>query len=368
MAARADRAARVVAGRHPGHRVHRVPGRPDRRARAGDGLLRGAGRAAGRDRAADRLHHRARALLGPQGGGPGRLRPGQPQAGRRQPGHVRDAPGGAGQGPRRRRRSRAPPGRRRGQRRHYRDHGRGPAGRDRPAGPAVRDVGAHRRGHGRFGPAAAGDALAGRRRRRRGLAELEPAQVAGDPGGLLAALRGGPGRADPGHVDQPVLPAVRGRRRGDPVQGLGHSARPPVPRAQAVVPAAAGRGRGHPGPAAPRPGQRPLARRAGRGGPRLAGPRPGRPADRRAQARTRRAQARTRGAERAHARVGGRGQHLGRGPGHAVAAGRRVVGPGLDRGREHRTVRRRAALAPSAARGRSRRGRARRAFSRACAG
>ena len=209
------------------------------------------------------------------------------------PVNVRDAPGGAGQGPRRRRRSRAPPGRRRGQRRHHRDHGRGPAGRDRPAGPAVRDVGARRRGHGRLGPAAAGDALAGRRRRRRGLAELEPAQVAGHPGGLLAALRGGPGRPDPGHVDQPVLPAVRGRRRGDPVQGLGHPARPPVPRAQAVVPPAAGRGRGHPGPAAPGPGQRPLARRAGRGGPRLAGPRPGRPADRRAQARTRRAQART---------------------------------------------------------------------------
>ena len=289
MAARADRAAAVVAGRHPGHRVHRVPGRPARGARARDGLLRGTRRAAGRERAADRLHHRARALLDREGGRAGRLRPGQPQAGRRRPGHVRHAPGRAGQGPRRRHRSRAPAGRRGGQRRHHRDHGRGPAGPDRPGGPALRDVGARRRGHGGLGAAAAGNALAGRRRRRRGLAVLEPAQVDGDRAGLLAAVRRRPRPPDPGHVDEPVLPPVLRRRRGDPVQGLGHPARPPVPRAQAVVPPAAGRGRGHPGPAAPGPGQRPLARRAGRSGPRLAGPGPGRPADGRAQARAARA-------------------------------------------------------------------------------
>ena len=68
----------VVEGRHPGHRVQRVPGRPAGRARARDGLLRGPRRAAGRERAADRLHHRARALLDPEGRGPGRLRAGQP--------------------------------------------------------------------------------------------------------------------------------------------------------------------------------------------------------------------------------------------------------------------------------------------------
>ena len=110
------------------------------------------------------------------------------------------------------------------------------------------------------------------------------------------------------------------------------------------------RGRGHPGPAAPGPGQRPLACRAGRSGSRLAGPGPGRPADRRAQARAGRAGRRR--AERAHARVGGLGQRLGRGAGHPVAAGRRVVGAGLDRGGEDRTVRRRGALAPAAAGGR----------------
>ena len=57
-------------------------------------------------------------------------------------------------------------------------------------------------------------------------------------------------------------------------------------------------------------------------------------------------------AEQAHPRLGGLGQRLGRGAGHPVAAGRRVVGAGLDRGGEDRTVRRRGALAPAAAGGR----------------
>ena len=72
-------AARVVEGRHPGHRLHLLPRRPARGARARDGLLRGTRRAAGRGRAADGLHHRARALLDPEGRGPGRLRAGQPR-------------------------------------------------------------------------------------------------------------------------------------------------------------------------------------------------------------------------------------------------------------------------------------------------
>jgi hypothetical protein len=101
--------------------------------------------------------------------------------------------------------------------------------------------------------------------------------------------------------------------------------------------------------------QRPLARRAGLSDARLAGPGPGQPADRRAQARTSRPRlghrccAGRRRAERAHARLGGLGQPLRRGPGDAVAAGRHLVGPGLDRSRTHRTPRRRGTMAPAPA-------------------
>jgi aromatic-L-amino-acid/L-tryptophan decarboxylase len=66
-------------------------------------------------------------------------------------------------------------GRRRRQRGYHRYHGRGPARADHPAGPPVRDVGARRRGDGRLGAAAAGDALDDRRRGRRRLAGLESA-------------------------------------------------------------------------------------------------------------------------------------------------------------------------------------------------
>ena len=66
-------------------------------------------------------------------------------------------------------------GRRRRQRGYHRHHGRGPARADHPAGPPVRDVGARRRGDGRLGAAAAGDALDDRRRGRRRLAGLESA-------------------------------------------------------------------------------------------------------------------------------------------------------------------------------------------------
>ena len=51
--------------------------------------------------------------------------------------------------------------------------------------------------------AAPGDALADRRRGRRGLAGLEPAQVAGHGAGLLAALRGRSGSPDPGMSTNP---------------------------------------------------------------------------------------------------------------------------------------------------------------------
>jgi aromatic-L-amino-acid decarboxylase len=54
-------------------------------------------------------------------------------------------------------------------------------------------------------------------------------------------------------------------------------------------------------------------------------------------------------AERAHARLGGLDQRLGRGPGHPVPAGRHLVGPGLDRRRAHRTPRRRGPVAPAPA-------------------
>ena len=46
------------------------------------------------------------------------------------------------------------------------------------------------------------------------------------------------------------------------------------------------------------------------------------------------------------------GQRLGRGPGHALPAGRHLVGPGLDRSRVHRTPGRRGAVEPAEAGGR----------------
>ena len=142
----------------------------------------------------------------------------------------------------------------------------------------------------------------GRRRGRR-LARRQPAQVAGRGVRLLAVLR--PRRRAPRarDVDQPELPAVGRRRPGEEPSRLGHPARPPLPRAEAVVPD-------------PRAGRRRACRRGcaatwrTRGGsptqvraaPRLARARAGAAADAVRPARAGRA--RRRGARSAHAGAG----------------------------------------------------------------
>ena len=86
---------------------------------------------------------------------------------------------------------------------------------------------------------------------------------------------------------------------------------------------------------------------------RLARARPGQPADRRAEARAPRRRLRhrrcagRRRAERAHPGLGRLGQRVRRRPGHAVPAGRHMVGAGLGRRRAHRAARRRGAVAPA---------------------
>ena len=72
-------------------------------------------------------------------------------------------------------------------------------------------------------------------RRRRRLAGGESAQVARRVDGLLHLLRARSAVPGARHVHQPELPADRGRWPGEELSRLGHSARPPHARAQAVV-------------------------------------------------------------------------------------------------------------------------------------
>ena len=92
---------------------------------------------------------------------------------------------------------------------------------------------------------------------------LNAAQVARRRLRLLALLRADARAPGPRDVHQPQLPAVVGRRAGEELPRLGHPARAPLPRAEALVPdPRAGRRRAA-GAAPPRPRERPLAGRPG---------------------------------------------------------------------------------------------------------
>ena len=95
--------------------------------------------------------------------------------------------------------------------------------------------------------------------KRRRFAGRQPAQVARRSLRLHRLLR--PRRRAPGarDVDQPELPAVVSRRPGEELSRLGHSARPPLSRAEAVVPDSRTGRRAAAGAVAPRSRQRAVA-------------------------------------------------------------------------------------------------------------
>ena len=147
------------------------------------------------------------------------------------------------------------------------DDGRRPAGRARPDLPEVRRLAARRRRlrrRQRRRPRAA--RAAGRRRVGRQLHHRR-AQVAAHRLRRDAVLGRRPRRPDRRPVDPPGVPAQRRhrRRRGRRLPRLADPARPPVPRAEAVVrpPLVRRRGpaRAHPRPRRARPGAGRLGRR-----------------------------------------------------------------------------------------------------------
>ena len=131
-----------------------------------------------------------------------------------------------------------------------------PVAEDRGDLPPPRDLaprGRRLRGLGRDRPGAARPIRglgAGRQHR------AEPAQVAADQLRLHRLLRARPGRAALGVQSHAGIPPDRPRRAGGELSGLGHPARPAVPRAQAVVRDPQLRCRGA-------PGDHPSTRRAG---------------------------------------------------------------------------------------------------------
>ena len=207
----------------------------------------------------DGLHHSARAFVGSEGSCPGRVRAGQPEVHRRRPGHLRHAPRGARRGP----------GGRRG----------------RCLRPAAVVASVGTTGTTAVDPLAQIVPLA----RRHGAWLHVDAAMAGsalmlpEMRWLVDGVEGADSLAwnphkwlgtvldcsllyvaDPDHLIRVMSTSPSYLRSAvdgevDPVQGLGHPARPPVPRAQAVVPPPAGRGRRHPGPAPAGSRQRPLA-------------------------------------------------------------------------------------------------------------
>ena len=220
------------------------------------------GGTAGRGAPARRLRLGARAQLGGQGRAAGGVRTRQrpPRSVRRAERHARRRTRAAHRGRRARREDPV---------RHRRDDGNDdgdgvrPHRRDRRRREAVRRVAARRRRDGRLGDDPARMPLDVGRRRGRRLARDEPAQMARRRDRLLALLRARSRAPRPRDVDQSELPAVVGRRLGEELPRLGTAARPPVPRAQALVPHP---GAGHhrpPGAHPARPGERPLVRVAG---------------------------------------------------------------------------------------------------------
>ena len=153
--------------------------------------------------------------------------------GRRQ---LRHARGRARHGHRDGSRGRARALRHRRDLRHHRDHGLRPASprsrRSRAREELWLHVDAAMAGIG-DDPARVPRPLGWRRRRR--LAGREPAQVARRLDGLLHVLRARPAVPRARHVDQPELPADRGRRAGEELPRLGLAARAPHARAQVVV-------------------------------------------------------------------------------------------------------------------------------------
>ena len=148
--------------------------------------------------------------------------------------------------------------------RHDHDDGHRPGRSDRRGRAAPWPLAPRRRRDGglRDDPARMPLDLGGDRGRR--LARGQRAQMARRAVRLLALLRARPRASRAGDVDQPELPAIVGRRPGQELPRLGHPARPPFPRAEALVPdPRTGRQRPAEAPA-PRPGQCALARRHSR--------------------------------------------------------------------------------------------------------
>ena len=144
--------------------------------------------------------------------------------------------------------------------RHHRNHGHRSRARDRRRGAGARALAARGRRHGRVGDDRARTALV--------LWDgiegadslvLNPHKWLGvvfDCSLYYVQGRRASGARD---VHQPELSAERGRRAREELPRLGHSAGPPVPRPQALVPDSR-TGRGRPaGAHSPRPGQREVA-------------------------------------------------------------------------------------------------------------
>src|SRR5271157_355778 len=159
---------------------------------------------------------------------------------------------------------------------------------------------------------------------------------------LLGLLRPRPGASGSRDVHQPELPAIGGGRARQEPEGLGHSAGPPVPRAQALV-LASRRGRSClAGAPPPRSRERPLAYRTGALDDVLARAGTGAAANRlhppRAAGAVRRRPGRT------YAGLDGARHSLGWRLPNPGNPRRSMVGPGLGRRRAHRATSRRSAL------------------------